>query len=690
MNVSNGPGRQWRRRALACVLGALLIGPTYADEIGDTAELVELSLTELLNMEITTLSRKAEDLADAPAAVFVISQMDIQRSGARTIPDLLRMVPGLQVAQIDGNKWAVTSRGANGRFANKLLVLMDGRTVYNPLLSGVYWDIQDTDLASIERIEVIRGPGATMWGANAVNGVVNVITKNALDTTGGDVHLLTSNRDSREGMLRFGGDLGNGAIRFYAKGVDRDGNSDLAGLPTGDSFRMARLGTRADWSASGSQTFSFSAEAYDGESGETRFFRSITPPYESIGDYDNDVKGGFVLLTWNRTLDAGSNIQLRSYVSREDRMGYAFTEKRDTIDVDLQHSFEVGDIYDLMWGVAYRESADDTTDSFEVQLDPASFTQRSFSGFIQGDISLFDDRMRLIAGSKFEHTNLSQRDLEIEPSVRFSFELSETNTLWASVSRAIRVPTRGETSGTVVNAVLPPGQPELPLPIPIVAALSGNRDFVSEEILAYEFGFRHRMDDLFVDVALFLNDYDRLRSASQGIPTCEPGGQLLPLDPACVLGSTHVQTLFNLENGTSAETAGVELWVSKHLSDWWHLQAAYTFIDTLGDGSTNTLQLQFEEDSPRHQLSVRSSMDLPRDVYLDLWLRHVDELELQQIDDYTALDVRLAWTASPSFELAAVGRNLIAGTHQEFVSELGDLAPVAIEAEGYVELRWSF
>jgi iron complex outermembrane receptor protein len=671
-------------------MAAMLWSPAGAAEISDAADLVDLSLEELLNMEITTLSRKAEDLGDAPAAVFVISQKDIQRSGARTIPDLLRMVPGMQVAQIDGNKWAVTARGANGRFANKLLVLMDGRTLYSPLLSGVYWDVQDTDLAAIDRIEVIRGPGATMWGANAVNGVVNIITKDARNTVGGDVHVLGGNRAAREGLLRYGSKTGDAAYRVYLKGVDRDGNSNLGGEQNGDSFNMARAGARADWSTSDTQSFMLSAEVYDGKAGETRIVRSITPPYETTTDFETEMSGAFALFRWNRDLSNGSNLQVRSYISLEDREGFTYSEKRETFDIDVQHSVELGDGLDMMWGVAYRESADETTDSFEVMLDPLDFTQRSFSGFIQGDIFLMDDRLRLILGSKFEHTNLSHRDLEVEPSIRFSMEANDANTVWGAVSRAIRVPSRGESSGTVVNTVLPPGQPEFPLPVPLVAAMAGNPGFKSEEIVAYELGFRHRRNDLYIDVAVFLNDYDKLRSVTQDVPTCQPDGQMLPLDPACVLGASYVQSLFNLENGSTSTMAGAEIWVSKQATDWWHLQAGYTYIDEIDSNSNNALQLQFQEDSPPHQLSLRSSMDLPRDVDLDLWLRYVDELELQMIDAYTALDVRVAWSATQNFEIAAVGRNLIAGTHQEFVSELGDLVPVAIEPEAYVELRWSF
>ena len=677
-------------RYLIAAILMMCCAASPAADLDESADLVSLSLEELLNMEITTLSRKAEGLGNAPAAVFVISQKDIQRSGARTIPDLLRMVPGMQVAQIDGNKWAVTARGANGRFANKLLVLMDGRTLYSPLLSGVYWDVQDTDIDAIERIEVIRGPGATMWGANAVNGVVNIITKNAADTTGGGVNVLTGNNGRIEGIVRYGGKLGSGHYRAYAKLTEQDGNKDLLGQPTGDSSEMARIGSRADWKFDNGQQLSISAEAYDGKSGETRVSRDIVPPYETIVDFEADVSGAFARLHWSRDFGPGTNIELRSYVSHEDRTAATYDEHRDTIDIEFQHRFEAGKIHDVMWGLGYRLSRDDTSDSFEIRLDPASFTQRRLSGFIQDDIGLLDDRLRLVVGTKFEHTNMSDRDVEISPGVRLAYNVSEQSTIWGAVSRAVRVPSRGELSGTVINSILPPGQPELPLPVPIAVGLQGNTGFASEEVLAYEFGYRFRSDDLFFDVSVFFNEFNDIRSVVQGPLSCEPGGDSLLVNPACVATASYVSNVFMLENGAESKAQGAEVWVSKYLREWWHLQAGYTWYHTVSTETDNALNLQFEEDSPKNQVSLRSSMDLPNGIDLDVWLRYVDELKSQQIDDYTALDLRLAWAALSNLEFAVVGRNLLAGTHQEFISELGDLVPVKIEPEGYLELRVRF
>lgn len=681
--------RQKAAAALASLTLSLYITMPAGARADQADELADLSLEELLGMEITTLSRKTENLGGAPAAVFVISQSDIRRSGARTVPDLLRMVPGIQVAQIDGNKWAVTARGANGRFANKLLVLRDGRTLYNPLLSGVYWDVQDTDLDAIERIEVIRGPGATMWGANAVNGVVNIITSKAADTQGGSVNLLASDRDSMEGVVRYGGTTEDTAYRVFAKFTERDANVGLIDAIEQDDSRMTRVGARVDRDRSGRE-LSFSSEAYSGHSGETRTNLSPAPPYTTIAGADDDLRGAFALMRWSEELSPDSSLQFRGYYSYDERHTTPFEERRSTLDVDIQHQFAPGHNHNIMWGLAYRNSADRTVGTFQISLDPANRSQRLLSGFIQDDVSLFDERARLIIGSKFEHGNFSDRDVEIEPSVRFSLDLSEHTTAWGAVSKAVRLPSRGELDGVITGAVLAPGNVTLPLPVPVVAVVQGNPQMKSEEVIAYELGFRLQREDLILDLALFYSDYEKLRSLDAPVLTCQPGDQLLISDPACIAAADFVLSESLLGNRNTVDSHGVEVALSKQLADWWRIHAGYTYYRFDIQSITADTGFVVAEDSPENQFSLRSSMDLPRDMELDLWLRYVDELEAQEIDSYTALDLRLTWSPTTRLRVAAVGRNLLAGTHMEFMSELGDLEPVRIEPEGYLEVTWSF
>jgi iron complex outermembrane receptor protein len=687
---SRGRQRLLAKATVAAATFLLILTAARAEDLSGTDFLADLSLEELLSTEITTLSRKAESLGTAPAAVHVISQTDIRRSGARTLPDLLRMVPGMQVAQIDGSKWAVTSRGANGRFANKLLVLMDGRTLYSPLLSGVYWDVQDTDIDAIERIEVIRGPGATMWGSNAVNGVVNIITKHAADTQGGNLSIV-GGLGGAETVFRYGDETERLAYRVYAKAFDRDANVNLAGDDAGDDSKMTRLGGRLDWVSQDGQEWTVSGEAYTGESGEYRISRSLAPPFVSIGSSVTDVSGVFTQARWSRDFESGSGLQLRSYLSVHKRDLVTYKEQQETFDIDIQHRIALSEGNDLMWGLNYRNNHDHTTGGFETRLDPANRTQDLLSTFVQGDFSVFDDRARLMIGSKFENNSYSAKSIEVEPSIRLSAPLNERSILWGAVSRAVRMPSRGEQNGRVVSDVLPPGQPDFPLPVPTVITVVGNEDMKSEEVTAYEFGYRFRNDELVFDVALFYNDFDELRSLQFGVPTCQPGGAIPQIDPTCLATATHVEVPLSIENMSAGETLGAELWLSKPVTDWWRLQAAYTYFHTADSGTgAPAAELAVVEDSPDHHLSIRSSMDLARDFSLDLWLRWVDELESQQIDAYSALDVRLAWSVTPSLSLAAVGRNLFAGDHLEFMSELVDLAPVQIEPEGYIEFRWNF
>lgn len=680
-------------RAKPMLLGLALVysaSGAQAQEMEVRNSLADLSLEELLSTEITTLSRKPESIGSAPAAVHVISQSDIRRSGARTIPELLRLVPGMQVAQIDGNKWAVTSRGANGRFANKLLVLMDGRTLYNPMLSGVQWDVQDTDIAAIERIEVIRGPGATMWGSNAVNGIVNIITKHAAETQGGNVAVL-GGQQGYEGVVRYGTEFNSSAVRFYGKFFDRDGNVNLLGEDTDDYSEMWRIGSRFDWDGNNGDELTLSFELYDGESGEYRISRSLEPPYTTLVDDYTDISGGFAMASWSRTLDNQSTLAIRAYYDTHDRDVPTYSEEIETIDLDMQYGFSWGENHNLMVGAGYRHSSDETTESFEISIRPIDSTRERISAFVQDEITLWDGKVRLMLGSKFENNDYGDKDIEVEPSARLSVAVADNQTWWASVSKAVRMPSRGEQGGRVVGEVLPPGQPQLPLPVPTVALIIGNPQMVPEDVIAYEMGYRVRSAEFQLDVAMFYNDFSNLRSLQQGIPVCAPSGVILPLDPTCVATASHVEAPLIINNESSYDASGLELSLSRQMSESWRLQGNYTYFHASDDALPQGQQeLGVVEDSPDHQVAMGSSTDIGENLEFDLWLRWVDELEAQGVDAYTALDLRFAWTPVPTLSVAAVARNLLAGDHLEFMSELVDIAPVQIESEAFIELRWTF
>ena len=672
---------------VTCVLAGLSL--TAAAEIDDAANLANLSLEDLLNMEITTLSRKAEDFADAPAAIFVISQNDIARSGARTIPDILRMVPGMQVAQIDNSKWAVTARGANGLSANKLLVLMDGRSVYTPMTAGVVWESQDTNISDIERIEVIRGPGATMWGSNAVNGVVNIITKHSADTQGGSVNVITNDRAGSEALLRFGGQSENASYRFFAKAMDLPGNTDPSGIEAGDFWESVRIGTRVDWQTRNGHDMSFMGEIYDSDVGRTGVDQLLVPPYRLIANNHEDSSGGFGQLRWGHEYSDDAGVQVLAQFVREELGDEFFFETRNTFEVDLQHHFSIGEKHNLIWGASWRHSNDDVDGSFQSRLMPTSRTQRIVSAFIQDEFQV-SEKLRVILGSKFENNTYSNRDVEIEPSIRFSYRTSDQSSVWGAISRSVRMPSRIELDSVVIGAVVPPGFPPLNLPLPTAIGFFGNPEFKSEKVNSYELGYRFAGENLIFDASLFFNDSTDIRGIQLGAPMCAPDGDVLAVNPLCILTAEHIVLPFIFQNDNTGESHGIELWASTEVSDWWYLQGAYTYFDSIVTISPGLTQGNFSEDSPQHQVSLRSSMDLPSDISLDLWVRYFDALELKQIDAYTAMDIRLSWQPSESIELAVAGRNLIAGQHLEFTSEAPDVAPTLIDPQAYIEFRWSF
>jgi len=664
-----------------------------AEPVGADA-LMELSLEELMGLEVTTFSRRPQLLSDTPAATFVISSYDIEHSGARTLPDVLRMAPGLQVAQVDSSTWAVTARGSNGVFANKLLVLQDGRSIYSPLYSGVYWDMRDVDLDSIERIEVIRGPGATMWGSNAVNGVINIITKNSADTQGVSLDAVAGT-ERLEGVASYSGEAGATSYRAYGKWFDRDGYIGSADGSAPDDWDMLRAGLRVDWEANASNTITFNGDVFSGSIGENTLETDIVPPYNNVVAKDRDVSGGFAMVSWDYSHSDTSQFQLRTYYDRTKIENIAPEEVRDTFDVEIQQLYSGWANNNIIWGLGYRGSKDETTGSFVISLLPDSRTQHIYSGFVQDEISLSDD-LALVVGVKVEKNSFSTNSLEWEPNVRMRWNFTDTQMVWASVARAVRTPSRVEQNGTINGAVLPPGVP-LPgpppvtiYPVPTVFTIEGNPDLETEEVIAYEMGWRgNPADQLNLDVSLFYNQYDGLRvtSAPQA-PVCQPGDIPVFIDPTCPNTAGYVSLPVMMLNGDDVDTWGAEFNASYKATESWWLQGAYSYLKV--DGANNTAVSSVGQDSPEHQVSARSLWNMTDDLQLDLWLRYVDELEAQEIPSYVTMDARFNWIVSTNLQVALVGRNLLEDGHTEFREEFGASVAVDIPREAYLELKWNY
>jgi iron complex outermembrane receptor protein len=677
-------GRIERYAWLICLGLACSGSPVFAASDAAPDDLMNLSLEELMQVEITTFSRRPTQLSRTPAAVFVVSANDIAHSGARSIPDVLRMVPGLQVAQLDASTWAVTARGSNGVYANKLLVLMDGRTLYTPFYSGVYWGLQDTDLSSIERIEVIRGPGATMWGANAVNGVINIITKKAGADPGSTVSVASGNLRS-EGQVSHAGTVAGTDYRSYLKYFDRDAFAD-----TGyDDWDMLRAGLRVDGTLGESDQWFLNTEIFTADIGESTLITSPTPPYNQLNNINRDVDGAFLLTGWSRTLSETSGLQFKMFFDHTDRDGGAPEEVRDTFDIDMQHYFRAGDRHNIIWGVNYRLSEDETTGDFVISLDPASRTQHLLSAFAQDEIRLVGDELFMTVGTKLEKNSFSNNSLEWEPNIRLSWNVSETQTLWGSVARAVRVPSRIEQSATINGAVLPPGAPGNSFPVPFVLTIVGDPDMDTEEVIAYELGYRQQFSEsTHVDVAVFYNQYSNLRIIDARAPVCQPGSVPISVNPMCFLSAQYVSLPIQMENGGDIDTHGLELSASHRFSPAWTMQAAYTYLHS--DALPNAVSSAVSQDYPDQQLSLRTAFSPTATTDMDFWVRYVDQLSAQNVDSYLTLDTRFSWRPVPALELALVGRNLLGSGHVEFLQEFNETESVEVEREAYLELRWHF
>jgi iron complex outermembrane receptor protein len=643
------------------------------------AEVLKMSLEDLMSLEVTTVSRKAEKMSDAAAAVFVITQEDIRRSGVTSIPEALRMAPGLEVARIDANKWAVTARGFNGRFANKLLVLIDGRTVYDQTFSGVWWDAQDTLLEDIDRIEVIRGPGATLWGANAVNGVINIITKSSWDTQGG---LLTGSLGMEDRVIsggRFGGKIGKkGAYRLYAKYSDRDKSVDDRGDNAHDNWDAIRAGFRTDWAFADSDRLTFQGDIYDENLGNEAEFTSFDPPFFQTQEETLPARGGNLLGRWQHVFSNTSDMALQLYYDRIDRKELVGKEERDTFDIDFQHRFALGSRQDILWGFGYRYTDDELSGKFPVDFNPESDDFNLVSGFVQDTIAVMENQLYVTLGSKFEHN--SYTGFEIQPNARMLWTPDEEHTFWGSVSRAVRTPSRAEEDTIFAKQVVPPGIPENPGPLASAITVFGNDNVDAEELFAYEAGYRMKATDrLSLDLAIYYNKYDNLLVTKWGTPFA-------------VLSATPPYAVVPLyfENAADGHTYGVEVAADWRPLDWWRMQLAYTYLKMSLDYDDEALDTGQEDDSPANQFSARSSMTLPWNLELDLWMRYIDNLEDPDVSSYTTLDARLGWKPLSNLEICIVGQDLLDPQHPEFVDSWLGYQPTQVERRGYGKITWRF
>src|SRR2546421_3243352 len=505
-DYKTGPVIRAGRIFLAGFLSVLLAGSTLAQNPRSVPDVTAMSMEDLMNLQVTSVSKRTQKVADAAAAIFVLTQEDIRRSGATSIPEALRLVPGLEVARIDQNKWAIGSRGFNGRFDNKLLVLIDGRSVYTPLFSGVYWNVQDVMLEDVDRIEVIRGPGATLWGANAVDGVINVISKKAKSTQSTVVTAGAGTEERAAGGVRYGSKLGNNTYyRAYAKYFDWGPSAYPSGMTAHDGWDALRGGFRADWTPTGANSLTLQGDIYRSRFDETLTVASLSPPYSNTFPNDGKYSGGNLLGRWNHTSER-SSMSLQMYYDNTTINDHSlFGDHQNIFDIDFQHAFHTGDSQQFVWGFGYRSIRDKNDPSFTVSLQPNQVTLNQFSTFLQDEISLVDNRLQITLGSKFERNGFT--GFEVEPNARLLWTVTPNQSIWTAVSRAVRTPALTEEGLRLNSAVIPPGTPSNPAPLPVVLAVFGSPPVNFEGLFAFELGYRvQATTNLSLDLGTFFNN----------------------------------------------------------------------------------------------------------------------------------------------------------------------------------------
>ena len=667
--------KRWRRLFRGAWLMVVLLFAVPGVGGANAKDITGFSLEDLMAMEVTTLSRTAKPISSMTAAAFVVTQEDIRRSGATSIPQALRMVPGLQVARIDANKWAVTARGFNGWYSNKLLVLLDGRSVYATLFSGVYWDALDTHLADVERIEVIRGPGASLWGANAVNGIINVVTKSAAQTTGGMATGIVGTEETWNGALRYGFRIGDRAYaRMYAKGFDKDSSlARSSGESAYDDWSKDQAGFRLDWERDRQNDFTLQGDIYQGRAHDHFFINNNSePPFVVPERYRSEFSGGNVLGRWQHCFSEASDMILQTYLDITRRDSEALGEERDLFDMDFQHRWLLSSGHELLWGAGYRYANGKAIDGAVLQFRTEERSDHLFSCFLQDEICLVPQRLTVLIGSKFEHNDYT--GFEYQPNARLLWTPHRDNSFWASVSRAVRTPSQVETSLVLRETVSND-------PFPVALEIRGSDSVDAEDVIAWEAGYRyHPPGGVSLDLALFYNRYDNISGGVEGTP--EMSG-----DPPVLILPVLIR------NTISGESYGLEIVGDWSPRDWWRITGTYTLLKLslkteMGDDDMSVSILK--DTNPEHQVSVRSRMDLPRDTAFDVQARYVSGVSFGDIPAYVAVDARFGWKINERFELSLLGENLFDPAHAEFVNPLEEVVPTEVERAVYAKLTCRF
>lgn len=619
------------------------------------AALGDLSLEELLDVEVTSVAKKRQSLLSAPAAVFVVTADDIRRAGVKTIPDALRMVPGMHVARVNGSRWAISARGFDGMFGNKLLVMIDGRVVYTPLFSGVFWDVQDTLLADIERIEVVRGPGGALWGSNAVNGVINIITKNSADTVGGLAAVGVGTETRMFAAARQGFALGDsGTARVFAKVLERDAGATAMGRDATDSWGALRFGLRADWQLEQGGEFTLIGDAHTGDTSTDGNYPIPTAPYVAQSAAYGDTEGGSLLARCRLKHGDGADSLVQVFWDYAAREIAPIDSELHTADVELQHGFAPWGAHTLMIGGGFRWVGSSYQDNFVTRSRNPERDLRVFSAFVHDQFELVADAVTLTLGAKIEHNEFS--GYEFQPDARLMWSGGGGHSLWGAVSRAARTPSMADTDG-IITATSGPG----PGGLPLTTALYGNQSLGAEEALSFELGYRFRNENRFyLDAAAFYTEYDGILTYQAGVPIVE------------TTPTPRITVPLHTVNAGEAYSYGLELAASWQPTEYLRLSGAYTLLRIESDYGAGTISVFPPPDgtAPRHSAHLRAAWNPTDDLRLDGSIAYNGRRSGQGIPSYVRLDLRAAWRFGENTEVEIVGQNLLEDQHPEFSSTL--------------------
>lgn len=627
----------------------------------------KLSLEELGNVEVTAQSKEPEQVWETPAAISVLTQQDIRRLGATNIPDLLRMLPGVFVGTVNSEAWAVGVRGFASNFSKSLLVLVDGRNVYTPLFGGVYWQVQDLVFEDIDRIEVIRGPGGTVWGENAVNGVINIITKKSKETHGALSTTMAGNLEHYNGEAQYGGAVGKDFnYRIFAKGFLR-GPEIHPNANVYDAWHMARGGFRTDWTPNKRDQLMVQADMYRG-----------TNPRESLGmDTEEPVSGGDVLARWSRDIsrkrDNSSNFYVQGYIDRTVREGLILGARQNTFNLDAVYQLQANARNTIILGAGYRNNPTDFTPHNPfVDFLPHQQNYTLYNAFAQDEIALLPNRLSLTLGMKAEHNPFT--GWELEPTGRVLFRASEHQTYWGAITRAVRIPSQIERNFRLAAP--------LSLKPPLELLVSGNKKFKSETLLGYEAGYRQLLaSNFYLDVAAYFNNYNQLQGFLP--PVIEEDPVADPPEPALTI-------LYG--NTVRGSTRGIEFAPDWKVNSWWRLTGAYSLLRynlRSRDGFSDPASITgYVGSSPLNQIAVQSRLDIGREFEFDQSLRHVGSLPAQAVPAYTTANLRLGWHHK-HFELSVVGRDLLDAGHTEFAAGDATVPTLGVRRSVFGKIVWT-